>query len=153
MGCAGADGGAALVGSPGEGATVLDGDHHAAQARHEPQRALHYVHVVVHLQHLAVGLARPVFEVMIDACRVTEETESRSNAFRAKVCKHCGATDLEAQYGKFGYYFLCKACKKNTGIKFTCPACSQGGRIRKQGKEFFAECKSCTASALFHTNA
>jgi hypothetical protein len=82
-----------------------------------------------------------------------EKAESPSIALSAKVCKHCGATDLEAQYGKFGYYFLCKACKKNTGIKFTCPVCSQEGRIRKQGKEFFAECKSCTASALFHTNA
>jgi hypothetical protein len=71
----------------------------------------------------------------------------------AKACKHCGATDLEMQYGKFGYYFVCKACEKNTGIKFACPACSAEGRIRKQGAAFFAECKSCSASSVFHTNA
>jgi ssDNA-binding Zn-finger/Zn-ribbon topoisomerase 1 len=70
----------------------------------------------------------------------------------AKACKHCGGADLDAQYGKFGYYFACKACEKNTGIKFSCPACAGEGRIRKQGKEFFAECKTCEASALFHTN-
>lgn len=70
----------------------------------------------------------------------------------AKACKHCGGTDLEAQYGKYGYYFLCKACDKNTGIKFSCPACGGEGRIRKQGNDFFAECRACDASALFHSN-
>lgn len=70
-----------------------------------------------------------------------------------KRCKHCGGEKLEAKYGQYGYYFLCKACEKNTGIKFVCPACAGEGRIRKQGLEFFAECKSCEASSLFHTNA
>jgi hypothetical protein len=70
----------------------------------------------------------------------------------AKVCKHCGGTELEAQYGKYGYYFLCKGCERNTGIKFSCPACGGEGRVRKQGKEFFAECRSCDSSALFHSN-
>lgn len=73
-------------------------------------------------------------------------------ALPAKACKHCNGADLEAHYGKFGYYFVCKACEKNTGIKFACPACGAEGRIRKQGKDFFAECKSCDASVLFHTN-
>lgn len=57
------------------------------------------------------------------------------------------------QYGKYGYYFVCKACEKNTGIKFACPSCGAEGRIRKQGAAFFAECKSCSASSVFHTNA
>jgi hypothetical protein len=56
------------------------------------------------------------------------------------------------QHGKFGYYFACRACEKNTAIKFACPACGGEGRIRKQGSEFFAECKSCEASALYHKN-
>jgi transcription elongation factor Elf1 len=67
-------------------------------------------------------------------------------------CKHCGSDRVDVVYGKFGYYFLCKACEKNTALKFDCPACGQTGRIRKDGSRFFAECKSCTASALFHTN-
>lgn len=74
------------------------------------------------------------------------------SALPAKVCKHCGSSELEAQYGKFGYYFACKACEKNTGIKFSCPKCGGEGRIRKQGKEFYAECKACESSVLYHTN-
>lgn len=71
----------------------------------------------------------------------------------AKACKHCGGTDLTMEYGKFGYYFQCKACEKNTGIKFACPACGEEGRLRKQARNFFAECKACDASVLFHSNA
>jgi hypothetical protein len=70
-----------------------------------------------------------------------------------KICKHCGGADLEAQHGKFGYYFSCRACEKNTGINFECPLCGGEGRVRKHGKDFFAECKSCDASALYHTNS
>lgn len=73
-------------------------------------------------------------------------------ALPAKVCKHCGGRELEAQHGKFGYYFLCKSCSKNTGIKFSCLSCGGEGRVRKQGNEFFAECKACEASSLYHTN-
>lgn len=75
------------------------------------------------------------------------------SALPPKVCKHCSGTELDAQYGKFGYYFACKTCEKNTGIKFECPACGGEGRIRKQGKEFYAECKACEASSLYHTNS
>jgi hypothetical protein len=71
----------------------------------------------------------------------------------AKICKHCGSGELEAAYGKFGYYFVCRRCEKNTAIKFTCPACGGEGRIRKAGKDFFAECKACDASALYHSNS
>jgi hypothetical protein len=88
------------------------------------------------------------------AIEVAPEVDRPASAsLPAKVCKHCGATDLEMQYGKYGYYFVCKACQKNTGIKFACPSCSAEGRVRKQGAAFFAECKSCSASSLFHTNA
>lgn len=71
----------------------------------------------------------------------------------ARTCKHCSGTDLDLQHGKFGYYFQCKACGKNTPIKFACPACGAEGRVRKQGKDFFAECRACDVSAPFHSNA
>ena len=71
----------------------------------------------------------------------------------SKKCKHCGGVVLNARYGQYGYYFHCSACEKNTGIKFDCPACKSEGRIRKQGNQFFAECKSCEASTLYHDNA
>jgi hypothetical protein len=70
----------------------------------------------------------------------------------SKFCKHCGSGDLEAAYGKFGYYFVCRRCEKNTAIKFACPACGGEGRIRKAGKDFFAECKACDASTIYHSN-
>lgn len=75
-----------------------------------------------------------------------------SKELPAKVCKHCGGTELTVEHGKYGYYFVCEACQKNTAIKFVCPACRGEGRLRKQAKDFFAECKSCSASSLFHSN-
>lgn len=69
-----------------------------------------------------------------------------------KACKHCHSSDLEARYGQYGYYFYCRSCQKNTAIRFACPACGSEGRIRKAGKEFFAECRACDASALYHSN-
>lgn len=68
-----------------------------------------------------------------------------------KACKHCGASEVDIQYG-YSYYFACKTCEKTTGIKFSCPGCGAEGRMRKQAKQFFAECKSCDASVLYHTN-
>lgn len=77
---------------------------------------------------------------------------TKSGGLPAKACKHCAGTDLEARHGQYGYYFLCKKCEKNTGIKFACPSCGGDGRIRKQGKDFFAECKVCDASSRYHSN-
>jgi hypothetical protein len=70
-----------------------------------------------------------------------------------KSCKHCGSSALEVRHGQFGYYFFCKSCEKNTAIKFRCPSCDAEGKIRKHGPDFFAECKACTASTLFHPNS
>ncbi|MFM2276113.1 MAG: hypothetical protein RL211_1985 [Pseudomonadota bacterium] len=68
-----------------------------------------------------------------------------------RICKSCQSSDLELTFAR-SYYFRCRACDKNTGIKFGCPSCGGEGRIRKQGKDFFAECKSCDASVLYHSN-
>ena len=73
------------------------------------------------------------------------------NALPEKVCKSCKSSDLELTFAR-SYYFKCRVCDKNTGIKFDCPSCGGEGRIRKQGKDFFAECKSCDASGLYHSN-
>ena len=69
-----------------------------------------------------------------------------------KVCKHCGGEKLEMRHGQYGYYFACGACGKNTAIRFQCPCCGGEGRLRKEARRYFAECKSCDASALYHTN-
>lgn len=73
--------------------------------------------------------------------------------FPAKRCKYCQSTRIEAKSGQYGYYFACRSCNKNTPIKFSCIACGGEGKIRKQGDNFFAECKVCSESNLFHSNS
>lgn len=70
----------------------------------------------------------------------------------AKRCKSCQSTSLDARSGQYGYYFSCRECNKNTPIKFACNACGGEGKIRKLGDSFFAECKACSESNLFHKN-
>jgi hypothetical protein len=69
------------------------------------------------------------------------------------VCRFCGSGVLHIQHGKFGYYFRCIPCTKNTPIDFTCPTCSGKARVRKDGLNFFRECRSCGTAALFYVNA
>ena len=73
--------------------------------------------------------------------------------FPLKCCKHCQSTRLEAKSGQYGYYFSCRGCNKNTRIVFACIACGGEGKIRKQGDNFFSECKACSVSNLFHNNS
>jgi hypothetical protein len=82
-----------------------------------------------------------------------EAVKPAAEVLPSKFCKHCGAPALEIRHGQFGYYFFCKDCLKNTAIKFRCPSCKGEGKVRKQGQDFFAECKTCAASKLFHTNS
>lgn len=133
-----------------DGPPVLSADHRRAIGQF-----LMSIHKPLQEQRPQASAAARVEEQRMPdkAIEVADDADaSPRGSLPAKVCKHCGATDLEMQYGKYGYYFVCKACEKNTGVKFACPACSAEGRIRKQGAAFFAECKSCIASSLFHTN-
>lgn len=79
-------------------------------------------------------------------------SNTRTGKLPPKACRHCASDNLELSYGKFGYYFQCKDCTKNTPLRFDCPACGEEGKLRKSGKDFFAECRSCTASVPFFTN-
>jgi hypothetical protein len=82
----------------------------------------------------------------------TQTTNTTSGKLPNKACKHCASDNIELSYGKFGYYFQCKACTKNTPLRFDCPECGEDGKLRKSGKDFFAECRSCTASVPYFTN-
>ena len=69
------------------------------------------------------------------------------------VCKHCGARDLTARR-KFGYYWRCGACGKNTAMPTVCPACGAEGRrgdVRKAGPKYFRDCKACGTSETIWT--
>jgi hypothetical protein len=67
-------------------------------------------------------------------------------------CKKCNSPDLTASFGKFGYYFKCKACEGNTAIVCKCTDCGGEAKIRKAGENFFFDCNSCKSSNLFYSN-
>ena len=81
-------------------------------------------------------------------------TSQDNPSFQAS-CKHCGSSKLNARWGKFGYYWRCGDCGKNTKMPVECSACSAAGsrgntvvKIRKVGAEYFRECGACGASEL-----
>lgn len=73
------------------------------------------------------------------------------------ACKHCGSQDLTALSGKFGYYWKCGACQKNTTMPAVCSACgAKRGRdsevrVRKDKATYFRDCKACGNSETIWT--
>lgn len=66
-------------------------------------------------------------------------------------CKDCSGTAGSILHGKYGYYFKCNSCGKNTAIRLSCQAGHQP-RLRKDGDRFYRECADCKSSDLFHCN-
>jgi hypothetical protein len=71
----------------------------------------------------------------------------------AHACRYCQSADLEMVYGKFGYYFKCRACTKNTPPPNGCEEKGCTSRIRKAGRTFTQYCEACAWERLFYTNA
>ncbi|WP_020167541.1 MULTISPECIES: nuclease-related domain-containing protein [Methylotenera] len=67
-------------------------------------------------------------------------------------CLHCKSNKIEIKYG-VNYYFKCLNCSKNCPITATCHVCKRTLKIRKDKKQFFAECSTCNTSELFHLNS
>jgi hypothetical protein len=67
-------------------------------------------------------------------------------------CKACGSSHLVIEYGKFGYYFKCKACDANTALKIGCDVPGHKAKIRKSKLTFYRECEQCGSSKVFHVN-
>ncbi len=81
--------------------------------------------------------------------RATDDAGSQAHSDSTTPrCKHCGSGDLFATYGKYGYYFKCRACTKNTPIDYACSACGKEGRIRKAGTKFHRVCAACELEEL-----
>jgi len=65
------------------------------------------------------------------------------------ACKHCGSTQLEGRWGRYGYHWRCVACDKNTAMPTVCSACGtkgergKGVKIRKEGPTYVRECEGC----------
>ncbi len=67
-------------------------------------------------------------------------------------CKHCQSENLVASYGRYGYYFKCTDCDKNTPMDYSCGGCGAKGRIRKSGSKFHRVCAACGAEVLTWEN-
>lgn len=83
--------------------------------------------------------------------QAAQTLKDHETALPSRACRHCHSYEVSVEYGH-NYYLKCQACGGNTALKFACPACGQEGRLRKAGRQFFAECRNCDASQLFFTN-
>jgi hypothetical protein len=72
---------------------------------------------------------------------------------RQEKCRHCQSSNVAVEYGKYGYYFKCIECTRNTSINVVCKVCGDKEKIHKNGRQFYSECKSCHTSTLFYTNS
>jgi hypothetical protein len=89
--------------------------------------------------------------VRIEPTLAQVQSKSGVSTIAGPACKDCSGTDGGILYGKFGYYFHCGSCGKNTAIRFTCHPGHQA-RLRKDGDHFYRECADCKSSELFHRN-
>ena len=70
------------------------------------------------------------------------------------ICKYCGSSDLTARSGKYGYYWRCGSCKKNTSMAAECSSCGAkrrqngGVQVRKDKSTYFRECEACGTSEV-----
>ncbi|MBX3372881.1 MAG: NERD domain-containing protein [Phycisphaeraceae bacterium] len=74
-------------------------------------------------------------------------------------CGACGDARLVGRWGKYGYYWKCEACGKNTPMPTICSICGAEGRggkvvrIRKQGPVFLRRCEPCGLEERIWTDA
>jgi ssDNA-binding Zn-finger/Zn-ribbon topoisomerase 1 len=66
------------------------------------------------------------------------------------TCPDCQAK-MDILWGKFGYYWKCPTCSKNSPIKYNCPLCKTKMKIRKDKNDFYIYCAPCNLEALFHS--
>ena len=76
---------------------------------------------------------------------------ARPTSTTGAACRHCGAKNLAARWGKYGYYWRCGACGKNTSMSKACPQCRTEGRVRKRGMNYFRDCKTCDTFQVIWT--
>ncbi|MGE3333456.1 MAG: nuclease-related domain-containing protein [Rhodospirillaceae bacterium] len=88
----------------------------------------------------------------LNAGPVTPLPTGQPHTLSETSCRHCSSPNLTVEYGRFGYYFRCASCAKNTAIKLVCEA-GHKERLRKEKSSFFRDCDQCQTSALYFTNS
>lgn len=88
----------------------------------------------------------------------TAKRRSTAREDAAPDCKYCAGNDLTARSGKYGYYWRCRDCGKNTSMPTACSACGAGRggrkvRTRKDGANYFRDCQECGHSERIWTEA
>lgn len=81
----------------------------------------------------------------------TTARERRAASAVAYLCTHCHATELEIRYGR-NYYLRCRACEKNTPLRYTCDRCCGPARPKKAGATFRWNCAACGVGDVFFRN-
>lgn len=93
---------------------------------------------------------KPTSFLGVIADAITEAMTAPKSQFK-HVCRKCQSDKLEVRFGK-NYYLKCLSCDENNRIDVSCPKCKSLLKIRKDKNKFFAECKKCNTSELFHNN-
>jgi len=62
------------------------------------------------------------------------------------ACKKCNNSEnLQAAWGKFGYYVKCPTCETNTAMKTGCPSCnSKKTKVSKKKAYYHLICQECS---------
>jgi hypothetical protein len=58
------------------------------------------------------------------------------------ICSKCGK-QCEILWGKFSYFWKCRACGNNMPIKEYCPTCRDRMKLRKEKNKFYIFCDRC----------
>ncbi len=88
----------------------------------------------------------------IDAINTKKVSKRVDKSKNTLTCSKCKSSNIYITYGKYGYYFKCKDCNGNTGIKEYCPKCNKKMKISKEGDKFYKICEECNTKQLFFVN-
>jgi hypothetical protein len=100
----------------------------------------------------AKAVIAPVVPALTESYSAASLPPEREKERVAPSCKACGGSRLAIEYGKFGYYFKCKACGANTALKIGCEIMGHKEKIRKSKLTFYRECEQCASSRIFYVN-
>ena len=113
--------------------------------------------VAHHVERRGAPPVRPKKTTPDRNCKGPQNESDGAGHSAGAACKHCGSKDLDARWKKYGYYWACRACQKNTAMPVECSSCGakkgQGNkvRIRKDKETYFRDCKACGTTEVIWT--